>query len=94
MNSINILENFIDGLEFEDLTPEDVFKMIPVVGIAKIIRKLPGHSDKVSTCKFRYGCSYLYVYVKKSWLSRHFFLYTGTGIVNSWYRGIKFSFFP
>ena len=73
MNSITVLENFIDSMEFEDLTPEDVFKMVPVVGIAKIIRKLPGHGDKVSTCKFRYGCSYLYVYVKKCWLSRHFF---------------------
>ena len=36
------VENFIDGLEFEDLLPEDVFKMIPAVGIAKrIIRMLP-----------------------------------------------------
>ncbi len=43
-----ILENFIDGLEFEDLSPEDVFKMISAVGIAKkIIRMLPG--DKVNT---------------------------------------------
>ena len=77
MNCIDILENFIDGLEFEDLSPEDVFKMIPIVGIAKkIIRRLPGHSDKVSTCKFRYGCSYLYIYIKKCWLSRHFFFST------------------
>ena len=44
----NTLENFIDGLEFEDLSAEDVFKMIPAVGIAKkIIRMLPG--GKVST---------------------------------------------
>lgn len=36
------VENFIDGLEFEDLLPEDVLKMIPAVGIAKnIIRMLP-----------------------------------------------------
>lgn len=39
----NIAKNLIDGLEFEDLKAEDMFKMIPAVGIAKkIIRLLPG----------------------------------------------------
>ena len=37
------IENFIDGLEFEDLKIEDVHSMILAFGIAKkIIRMLPG----------------------------------------------------
>ena len=70
MNCIDILENFIDGLELEDLSPEDVFEMIPAVGIAKkIIRRLPGHSDKVSTRKFHYECSNVPIHIRREMLA-------------------------
>jgi hypothetical protein len=54
------------------LSPEDVFKMIPVVGIAKkIIRILPG--DKVSMCVHAKIISlWLFIYLKLYVpLSRH-----------------------